>query len=257
MSEEQAADAVAELDQLDQMIEDAINEEPAPQEDETPEVEKPKAKTGEEDSNIQKRFNKITADKWDAINRAKQLEEENERLKQQQVVKPQVDGKPTLEQFDYDDEQYQEALIDWKVNQKAAEITQQQQEQLKKQEQSQVISDFNARALEFAKGKTDFNDALAAIPTLNPLVLDSLMAMDNGPEVAYFLGNHLDVADQLASLNPVNGGIKLGELSHKLRSSKPKISNAPDPIEPVTGGAAIETSIDAEIPIEEWMSKFN
>jgi hypothetical protein len=67
------------------------------------------------------------------------------------------------------------------------------------------------------------------------------MTMPNGAEVAYFLGQHLDVADEIATANPMMAAMRLGEIRAQLANGKPKPkpSAAPDPIAPISAGGKI------------------
>jgi predicted RNase H-like nuclease (RuvC/YqgF family) len=73
----------------------------------TTETDEPKT------NNVEKRINKLTAEKFAEKRRAEALEEENRRLKESREVdsSQESQGKPTLEQFDYDESKYTEALI--------------------------------------------------------------------------------------------------------------------------------------------------
>ncbi len=251
MTDKDAAEV--ELSELDKSINEAIsttNEEPAPQEVETPEVEIPEADEVETEPEVKKeepqekgipqsRVNKITAEKHNAIRRADAAEE---KLKKYESAEKKPVEKPKLEDFDYDDAQYQEALIDYKVDQRAQSLQDKQKEDRAKDENDNRKKRFMENSVEFAEKHKDFEKVLSAVPTLQPSVLDAVMERKNGPELAYFLGTHLDIADQIVSMNPVAAGIKIGEISTKLAESKRiKPSSAPDPIEPLPSGGTAST----------------
>ena len=252
---------VETLDDLDQSIQDALEqdkEESAPQEVEAPEVEKPKelAEDKPKEDGFQKRINKVTADKWEALKRAEAAEAKLAEVQQAKEANPQKP--PTLEDFDYDDQAYQEALIDYKVENKAKSLEQKQQEALQEQSKAETLKRFTENSAKFAADKEDFNDVLARVPILQPSVLNELMSLDNGPEIAYFLGNHSDIADEVIRMHPVAAGIKIGEISRKLAEPKPiKTSSAPEPIEPISSGGAVESDISDEMSMDEWMAKYN
>jgi len=261
------AEQVEPLNDLDQSIQDAIkedNEESAPQLEEVPAVEIPEQTAIEapqeveksKDDGIQKRINKVTADKWEATRRAEAAEA---KLAEMQTAQPATQSAaPKLEDFDYDEEKYQDALIDHKVNLKAQSLQNQQQEQRAEQSQAETTRKFTENSAAFAADKPDFNEVLGNVPVLQPAVLNELMSRDNGPELAYFLGSHADIADQIINMNPVAAGIKIGEISRKLAEPKQiKLSSAPEPIKPVSSGGAIESDIDGEMSIDDWMSKYN
>ena len=261
------AEQVEPISELDLKIKEALeeaNEESAPQLEEVPEVEKPE-ETAEEtkpednkpkEDGFQKRINKVTADKWEATRRAEAAEA---KLAEMQTAPPSTQsGEPQLEDFDYDEQKFNSALIDYKVDLKAQSLQQQQQDSQVKQAKSEATRRFTENSAKFAVDKPDFNEVLGKVPTLQPAVLDELMSRENGPELAYFLGSHADIADSIINMNPVAAGIKIGEISRKLAEPKQiKPSSAPEPIEAVSSGGTVESDISDEMSIDDWMSKHN
>lgn len=260
------AEQVEPLNELDQKIEDAMkedNEESAPQLEEVPAVETPKntaegtqeAEKPKEDG-FQKRINKVTADKWEATRRAEAAEAKLAEMQTAQA--PQQTVEPKLEDFDFDEQAHNSALIDYKVDQKAQSLQKQQQDIQTEQAQAEITRKFTENSAKFAEDKPDFNDVLGKVPVLQPAVLNELMSRENGPELAYFLGTHSDVADEIIRMNPVAAGIKIGEISRKLVEPKQiKPSSAPDPIEPVSSGGVVESDIGEEMSMDAWMNKYN
>lgn len=207
------------------------------------------------DPNVQARFNKLTAEKYAERRKREEAEKklaEYEKGNQNQST-PQTATEPTLEQFDYDEEKYQSALIDFKVQQGIQNATQNQQQtqQNEKPVIDPVIQEtFNTQLTEFQKQASDYQDVIQNIPELPDHTFNAVMQA--GPKVAYYLGKHLDIADELASLDPVNGVMKIGQISAQL-SAKPqpvKTSAAPEPIEPIGSGGGGSKSIE-EMSMEE------
>ncbi len=270
MSNAQAeqAEQVEPMTELDQKIQEAIsetNEESAPQLEEVPEVEKPEELAEEtpkevkpKDGGFQKRINKVTADKWEQQRRADALQEELNQLKSTQQTANIQTSEPKLEDYDYDEQAFNSALIDYKVELKANEIAAKQQESSKQQDQANIAKEFESKSAEFAEGKDDFIEVLGKVPVLQPTVLNAVMSESNGPELAYFLGKHLDIADKIASMNPIAAAVEIGKLSMKLSEPKQiKPSSAPEPIDGVSSGGAVESSIDDEMSISDWMKTYN
>jgi len=234
-NEENAAQVDEATYDLEEAIENEINEpsESAPEE-EAPEVEPEQEETPEPD-NIQKRFNKLTKEKYDAKREAEELRKRLEELES----KPKEEAKkPNLEDFDYDDSSYQDALIEYRV-QKAIEDKEAAQAKARQQAQAQEAqAAFNERVEKL--NKPDFWDAANSIPTLDPSVAQALTLADEGAELIYHLGTHLDQADKLASMAPTQALLYIGKLSASL-NKKPdvKLSAAPDPIEPINSGGSL------------------
>lgn len=236
MSEQENAAQVEESTyDLEEAIDNEINEtsESAPEE-ETPEVEQEQEETPEPD-NVQKRFNKLTKEKYDAKREAEELRKRLEELES----KPKAEAKkPSLEDFDYDDSSYQDALIEYRV-QKALEDKETAQAKAAQQAQAQEAqAAFNERVEKL--NKPDFWDAANSIPTLDSSVAQALTLADEGAELIYHLGTHLDQADKLANMQPNQALLYIGKLSASL-NKKPdiKLSAAPDPIEPINSGGSL------------------
>jgi hypothetical protein len=84
----------------------------------------------------------------------------------------------------------------------------------------------------------DYQETIALIPPLPKDTLQTLMQAENGPKLAYYLGKHLDVADEISRLPPTIAAMRLGEISVHLSNKNPttKPSAAPDPINPINSG---------------------
>jgi len=233
MNEAEQVDSGITLD--NDNVTEEINEESVPQLEEAPEVEKPE-EPAEELDGVQKRINKITFDKHEEQRRADKLQAELDELKAKQPATTQAE--PKLEDYDYDEQAYNSALISYKVKQTASEMVSDQrkleQERQAKIEQEKVTANFNEKVAVFAKDKPDYVEAVSKIPILQPSVLDGLMRDENGAELVYHLANNLDVADQIVNMNPINAMYELGKISSRLSKVEPiKPSSAPDPIEPL------------------------
>ena len=261
------AEQVEPISDLDQSIKDAMNEtkeDPAPQLEEVPAVEKPEelaeeTATGEEKPKVdgfQKRINKVTADKWEEKLRADNLQAELDSLKANKPVV--TTSEPKLEDFDYDEAAHQTAVIDYKVDLKAQSLQSQQQEVAAQTATAERNRVFNERSDVFEATKEDFKTVLGNVPTLQPTVLQYVMEDPKGPELAYYLGTHLDIADKIVQMNPIAAAVEIGKISMRLTETKPiKTSSAPEPIEPITSGGVIESEIDGEMSMADWMKTYN
>lgn len=215
-----------------------------------------------EKNGVQERINKITADKHEERRKreaeAKRADDLQKKLDELEAKKPTL-KEPTLEEHDYDDEAFNKASVAYQVQQQVSEELASQkskQSQLDQQaKQQQTLELFNEQAA--ALGKEDFVEKANAVPELPAGVADAIMGLDNGAEIAYHLGTHLDQADALANMSPMAAMMELGKISSSM-SVKPEIktSAAPDPIEPVTAGSALSAEIGDEMSIDAWMAKF-
>ena len=211
----------------------------------------------QEDDNLsergQKRFDKITADKYAEKRRADEAEKKLAELQAQTTAPTAVSDKPLeLADFDYDEGKLQAAQIDRQVDQRFAAQQKQQQAATAQQAAQETANAFNAKAADFAANVPDYQEAIAQIPELPTDTLEAVMSAENGAALAYHLGKHLDVADEIANLPPMAAAMRLGEISTSLKATKPQIkpSAAPAPIEPLTSGGAISKDV-GDMSMEE------
>jgi chromosome segregation ATPase len=206
----------------------------------------------------QKRINKITAEKYAEKREKEALQAEVEKLKSQvqPVTQTSNADEPKLEDFEYDEAAHTSALIDYRVNLKAEQIQQQQQQATSQAQARQTSDSFNTKVAEFEQKATDYQQVVANIPQLPEETLNAVMQSDKGPELAYYLGKHLDVADEIATASPMVAAMKLGQISVQLSATvtATKTSAAPDPIEPIESGSSLSKKTEDMSMDEIWSS---
>ncbi len=243
-----------QMEQENHQVDSAPAEEETEHDDAELEVNDESQPEGKEHKSdgFQKRINKVTADKYEAIRRAEELQAKLDAL-QKANEKP-LEA-PTLEAHDYDEDAFNQANVQYQVQQelqRQAEAQKAAQAEIKAQQAQQA---FNERIASL--NKEDFADKANAIPQLPPGIADALIEADNGPEIIYYLGSHLDKADSIASMSPAQALMEIGRLSTNL-NKKPEIktSAAPEPIEPLKAGSAVTDDIGSDMSIEAWMAKY-
>lgn len=239
MSEMQAAPAEGEELEIDGTIETGEIDEGEGQqqtEDSAPSLDDSQAEGQEKADPVQQRINKLVGQRSQAERERDEAKKELEELKANQAPA----DKPKLADFDYDEDKYQEALIEWKVDQKLQVKDQKQQQDSAKTERELVVNTFNDRAAKLAEKDPKYFEKLNAIPTLPPETLDTLMRHEKGAEIAGYLGSHLDIATDLAGMNPNLAAVKIGELSAQLATKQTvETSAAPEPIDTIDSGASL------------------
>ncbi len=209
------------------------------QEQENVEVKQPESATGAEEApkedGFQKRINKVTADKYAEKRRADELQR---KIDEMQAAPKQTSKAPTLEEFDHDEEAFNQASIKHQV----AEAVKAERQALQTEAQQVTAAEaqraFNERIV--AMNKPDFADVANAVPQLPVGVADALVQSENGAELIYHLGTHLDLADKLSSMTPQAAMMELGKISVNMSAKQDvKTSAAPDPIEPLNSGGSI------------------
>jgi hypothetical protein len=199
-------------------------EESAPEEKE--QDEKPKKK-----DRLQGRFDKLTKEIYDL--RAQLAD----KPAAQEPKAPVADGKPKIDNFD-SLEDFQEALTDWKLDQRESAKV-----QVEKQRESQRQAEQARQRIEQARSKYEDFDEVALDPSLrvSQAMYDVMLESDTGADVLYFLGNNPTEAERIAKLSPASAAREIGKIEAKLEAkpkAEPKVTKAPPPVKPLAGRAA-------------------
>ena len=83
----------------------------------------------------------------------------------------------------------------------------------------------------------DFAEVVGELTPTTPWAI-ALMEADNGHDIAYYLGQHMDEAKAIAQMSPLGQVRAIGRLEAKLAATPPKAvtpSKAPAPITPLKG----------------------
>lgn len=243
--------------------EESAAEEEAP--DTSGDGEDPAAEPQPKAKGVQKRIDELTAnwrnterdrDEWRQL--AQQLMAQQGKPKEEAPEPPQEQPKPQIDQFsDYD--QYLEALADWKADQRVqshlSEFERRRQQEQEQQTHQQKVQSFRERAQEFAQEHPDFDAVVnnPSVPISQP-VADSIVESDMGPQVAYHLGQNPDKARELSQMSATAAAREVGKLEAQLSvPQKPKVSQAPDPVDPVGGGSEKNAKDPEKMTTAEWM----
>ena len=203
--------------------------------DELPAEEAPETTDDVLTERAQKRFNKITAEKYAEKQRADELQR---KLDERQAEPQKASAAPKLEDFDYDDDLHRTALIKYQVAEELKAERQALQAESRQAKATEAQSAFNERIAAF--NKPDFYEVANSVPVLPSGVAEALVQSEGGAELIYHLGTHLDLADKLANMSPTMAMMELGRISVNLNAKpKVKLSAAPDPIEPLNSGGSI------------------
>lgn len=234
---------------LDQNIPETANPEELPSGDENPEEALQAEDKEQKDPWYKRRIDELTKDKHEARRHAERLEKMLEQIaSQQRAPEPEVPSIRPPDPNDFAGGQYDPryiqaqleytriSAIDEAKRAVAAEYEQRAQYEKQAQAKAKLEASEAATRAKFA----DYDAVIEGItsdPRLaqNETIRQALLGMDNGPEIAYTLGKNLDVAYEIANMNPIQAGMRLAELINR---APRKTSNAPTPIRPLgtTGG---------------------
>ena len=183
------------------------------------------------------------------------LEKELEELKAKTPTqsKPYVPELP--DPFALSDEEYRQrlqqrerALIEqaqYDARQRAIEENRRQMEyqaQMKRQEElNGQIKTYSDRATKFGVKPEELQAAGNTVAQfgMDDTLVSYILADDHGPLITKYLANNLTELDELSRMPPTLAAVKIATaIKQKAASLKPKVNNAPDPLDPPRGAGS-------------------
>lgn len=203
---------------------------------------------------MQKRINKLTWEKHEAERKAAaRIQELEQQIQAKHQEQPSI--APTLAQFDYDDEKYQDAMIDYRVAQKLKE----QAPQPSAPAVDQVSASFLQRRQKYAEENTEYlqmatDPSMANAITPSTGMYNYIIAAENGPKLHHHLLNNASEVVRIQALPDWAQGAELAKIESKLSMAKQKAkSNAPTPVKPVANSTASSTGSNSPSPFpKSW-----
>lgn len=203
---------------------------------------------------LERRFSQITKERESAREEARRERELRESLeaqvrelqnKVQPIAEPKFEAEPKPEQFT-DMYEYQQALIDYKVDQRLGEEKQKEANARAEAERQKVINTW-AKRVESAKAEIpDFEDMVgSADVAVSNEVRDAIFESEVGPRVLYHLAENPDLAEKLNSMTMTAALRMIGKLEtqfekkseEQLQKTVVNKSKAPAPINPIRSAA--------------------
>lgn len=208
----------------------------------------------------------------------KLLEELSARIPEPTVAEPAAEPRPSRQQFDTPDA-YDSALEAWAGREgerrATAENSRRAQEEKAATEQKARDDAANAQkaaaeaeitALQAtwtekrAKAVEKFPDyetvAEADDLKISVPMAHSIMQADNGPDIAYYLGQNPDEAARIAGITNVGRQLfEMGKLAAKLTAPPVRTTRAPRPLSPLNGNSAPADTSAREPSMDEWAAK--
>jgi hypothetical protein len=188
----------------------------------------------------------------------RELQRENRELKAKTVATQTVDekplslgAKPTLEQFDYDAEQFEGALEQWYETKRKVD----EQESAKKAEQQRAEQEWQNTLKNYDGLRTqlrvkDYDEAESVVlesldQTKQGIILHGAK---NPALVVYALGKNPKKVKELSEINdPVKFAIAIGGLEKELKVTSRKTASPPPPESKVRGSAPISGAVDSTL----------
>ena len=245
---------VAPQEEVKGEVETPITDE-TPSSEETEKEVEPKSET-QNHSRYQKRIDKLVKQREEAEREKARLEDELNFYKSKESTNLNEDEKE-ISPLDFDTyEEYEEALN--KANTKS------QSKKVEAPEETDRTFESAARKLEDvfddAREKyTDFDNVIKNpnIPITKDMVI-ALSELENAGDVAYFLATNEEKAKEISQLSPYKQAIELAKIEAKL-NVKPnkKVSNAPDPIDPVKPNGDVSKTDPSKMSFAEYEQYMN
>jgi hypothetical protein len=245
--------ASADATNLDQGVSEATEAEELLSGDENSEEAIQSEDKQQKDPWYKRRIDELTRDKHEARRQAERLEkilEQQEAMLRQnmpqnapEAARGPVPPNPNDFAGGQFDPRYMDAMLHYT---RESAVIEARQAVAQEYEQRQAEQMFYAAQAKLETGEAaarakyaDYDaviDPITADPRLaqNPTIRQAVLGLENGPDIAYVLGRNLDVAYEIASMHPIQAGMKLAELMNR---APRKTSNAPNPIHPLNGAA--------------------
>mgnify|MGYP000035123058 CR=1 FL=1 len=213
--------------------------------------EKPPAESSDEDipAGVRKRLATMTRKRRDAERTTATLQAANQdlltRIEALEHPESKPGEEPQIDEYETEEE-YLEACVEYKADQKIAErdTAAQIEQEEKDREGPEAAAEERQAAFktELEKGIKKFNDFEEVIEDLNITgdMIQILETLPNIPEMVYALGNDSDKVAKLVDMPFLQAAYVMKEISDEL--TKQKSTKAPAPIKPVsTSGGAIKS----------------
>lgn len=158
-----------------------------------------------------------------------------QRLTQQPPEEPK---RPVRQQYD-DPDAYDAALEKWAAERAEGQVRADERMKAQKAQAEstarRALSDFEERKAAFVESHPDFDDVVLTDElTITPAMTEAIVSSEDGPAVAYWLGQNPDEAARIAKLGPVAQVLELGRIEAKLGQTPPRRQRAA-PITPLRG----------------------
>lgn len=178
--------------------------------------------------------------------------------------KPEVSStdRPKAETFD-SHEDYLEALVDWKADQKLKKRDDDARQAKVKTEFEEQVKSHLERVESYKASKDDWDDVVESVDDIHmsPVVQEAILQSENGPELMYELAKNREEYARICKLSPVAAARELGKFEariqpasqeSKLDTKDVKKTKAPPPIKPVGSKASASTKSPDEMSFQEF-----
>jgi hypothetical protein len=202
---------------------------------------------------LERRFSEITKQREEARKEAQREREARESLEarlrdleakaQPQKAETEVEQEPKPEQFS-DMYEYQQALVDYRVDQRLAEEKQKEAQAKANAERDKMLNVWSDRVKAAKAEIPDFEDMVgSADVVISNEVRDAIFESEVGPRILYHLAENPEIADKLKGMTLTAALRQIGKLEAQFEKAEPlskpvaSRSKAPAPINPIRSAA--------------------
>jgi hypothetical protein len=260
-TEEPDGSETAETTSVEAAVKEEQTETPVPdQVDESPEV-KP-------DSEIARKLQSLTDEVEKANKRLgyeqRQREKLERQIRQSQASLPRTDDVNVPSQDDFNTyEEYQQAFIDYRIQQG---IANHQRQQMQMTQQSSLDGFIDETATAGREMYSDFDDVVMQnhVPITQPM-LQIMQNCEHPESIAYYLGKNIKEATAISRMSPIQATRAISHIENKVGSelaknptgrianpgTNKKVSKAPPPVKP-TGSSNVIEKDPAKMTMAEY-----
>lgn len=211
----------------------------------------------------QQRIDHLT---WEKNQREREAEHWRQIAMQRQPVEPAPKVEeaklPRLEDYGYDEAKYQSALLEYADARTQAAVERRFVEYERARNEQARAASFAERQRAFAKDTPDFEAKVMQDPTLpiTSAMRDVILDSETGPELAYWLAENRDRAEQIARLPAHLAALELGRIEGRLQAAKEAkarpshVTQAPPPTPKVDASDAAPEKVSTTDPASDRMS---
>ena len=203
--------------------------------------------SGEEEQTVPlSRLNEVISKRRDADRQVAEMQARLAVLEETSKA-PVLSAEPQLEDFDYDEDKFTEALVEYKVNKRITET-----ESANQQKQAEVVAQdnlnkFNTAATNYMVDNPTYKQAIDAFGStiIAQSVASAILESDNAPALHHALLNDVELLNKLENM-PVSQmyrelGRNEASLIKGVKTTKKKITKAPNPINLESSGSSNST----------------
>lgn len=171
-----------------------------------------------------------------------------------------VEGKPNPDDFETHAE-FNEALMDWKLEQKSKDESQKLHKAKLETEQANRQKTYLERVKAFSETNDDFQEVLTSSASpMTPVMQEAILDSEVGPALVYELAKNPEEAKRIAELPPIAAAREMGRLEVRLsrdastKTETKQLTKAPKPLEPLgkSSSTASKSIADPNISFAEY-----